>query len=167
MSASTNGVKLAISPEQVRAARALLDCSQGQLATASGVPMRTLVRFEGDEGAPRAATVAALRAALEAAGVEFTNGDTPGVRLLLRLSIPVEDGDHYVFQCVHRSGRFSVHASKVALDALDSEHNPEQPLVGRLTRFSWLLLPRLYRLLERRAGRPIEGTLVVTQDDLR
>jgi hypothetical protein len=32
-------------------------------------------------GVSPAATVAAIRAALEAAGVEFTNGDAPGVRL--------------------------------------------------------------------------------------
>ena len=39
--------------------------------------------FEGADGTPRAATVAAIRAALETAGVEFIaeNGGGPGVRL--------------------------------------------------------------------------------------
>ncbi|RYF13204.1 MAG: transcriptional regulator, partial [Oxalobacteraceae bacterium] len=32
-------------------------------------------------GAPRDSTIAAIRAALEAAGVEFTNGGEPGVKL--------------------------------------------------------------------------------------
>jgi len=35
---------------------------------------------DGDLGG-RAATVAAIRSALEAAGAEFTNGSQPGVRL--------------------------------------------------------------------------------------
>ncbi len=41
------------------------------------------MRFEGREVAPRQATVVAIRAALEAAGVEFIaeNGGGPGVRL--------------------------------------------------------------------------------------
>ena len=42
---------------------------------------RTLLRFEAGEGETRDTTLAAIRAALEAAGVEFTNGDAPGVRL--------------------------------------------------------------------------------------
>lgn len=45
--------------------------------------MRTLSRFEDGEGAPRPATIAAIRTALEAAGVEFIaeNGGGAGVRL--------------------------------------------------------------------------------------
>jgi transcriptional regulator with XRE-family HTH domain len=71
----------AISPAQVRAGRALLDWSRDQLVEASGVPKRTLVRLEQAETSPHSKTVAAIRTALEAAGVEFTNGDAPGVRL--------------------------------------------------------------------------------------
>jgi hypothetical protein len=50
---------------------------------ASGVPKRTLVRLEKGEGDPQRRTVEAIRAALEAAGVEFIeqNGGGPGVRL--------------------------------------------------------------------------------------
>jgi len=54
------------------------------LAEKSGVPKRTLARFEGEGSVPRASTIAAVRTALEAAGVEFTNGDAPGVRLRKR-----------------------------------------------------------------------------------
>ena len=68
---------------QVRAARAMLNWSQKQLSAASGVPKRTLAGFEGGETAPRSSTLAAIRAALEAAGIEFIeeNGGGPGVRL--------------------------------------------------------------------------------------
>jgi len=40
-----------------------------------------LVRFENVEGLPQRRTIEAIQAALEAAGVEFTDGDQPGVRL--------------------------------------------------------------------------------------
>jgi transcriptional regulator with XRE-family HTH domain len=80
MRASVNGIEK-IGPTQVRAARGLLNWSRDQLVSASGVPKRTLVRLEDDQGVPRASTLHAIRTALEAAGVEFTNGDAPGVRL--------------------------------------------------------------------------------------
>ncbi|NPD68915.1 helix-turn-helix transcriptional regulator [Lichenicola cladoniae] len=72
---------MAITPSQLRAARAFVDWSQDQLASASGVPKRTVVRFERGEGSPQQRTITAIRAALEAAGVEFTNGVAPGVSL--------------------------------------------------------------------------------------
>jgi transcriptional regulator with XRE-family HTH domain len=83
MNASDNGTNYAITSAQVRAARGLVNWSRDQLAQTSGVPMRTLARFEADEGAPQARTVTAIRAALEASGVEFIqeNGGGPGVRL--------------------------------------------------------------------------------------
>ena len=86
MTASENGIKNAVLSAQVRAARGLLGWSQDQLAEASGVPKRTLARLELDEGAPQRRTVAAIRTALEAAGVEFIaeNGGGAGVRLRSR-----------------------------------------------------------------------------------
>ena len=70
-----------ISAAQCRAARALIDWSRETLAEASRVGLRTLVDFERGARNPRYVTLDALRRALEAAGVEFTNGDHPGVRL--------------------------------------------------------------------------------------
>ena len=45
--------------------------------------VQTIKRMEGSVGAVRgnAASVFAVQGALEAAGIEFTNGDAPGVRL--------------------------------------------------------------------------------------
>lgn len=68
-------------PNQVRAARALLGWSREQLSAACSTPIRTLDRLEKGEGAPQQRTLAAVAAALEAAGVVFTNGDEPGVKL--------------------------------------------------------------------------------------
>jgi transcriptional regulator with XRE-family HTH domain len=75
-----------ISSEQVRAARALIRWEQRDLAEASRVSLPSIKRLETTPGplAAQARTIEALRAALEAAGVEFTNGDQPGVRLRKR-----------------------------------------------------------------------------------
>jgi hypothetical protein len=74
---------MGISSAQLRAARALVRWSALDLAKASKVGVATIRRVEVMEGAIPVTSVneAALRAALEAAGVEFTNGDQPGVRL--------------------------------------------------------------------------------------
>jgi transcriptional regulator with XRE-family HTH domain len=68
---------------QLRAARALLEWSQAVLAERSGVSLPTIKRLEPGNGVLSANhnTVVALERALEAAGVEFTNSDQPGVRL--------------------------------------------------------------------------------------
>ncbi|MGB5083524.1 MAG: helix-turn-helix transcriptional regulator [Methylocystis silviterrae] len=72
-----------ISIRQVKAARELLGWKQTDLAEASGLSIVTIRRLEAQAGelGGREDTVAAIRAALESAGVEFTNGDAPGVRL--------------------------------------------------------------------------------------
>lgn len=74
---------MTISPEQCRAARALLDWSQPDLVEASGIGRSTITRFERGNRTPHASNLAAIRAALEAAGVEFIdrNGGGPGLRL--------------------------------------------------------------------------------------
>jgi transcriptional regulator with XRE-family HTH domain len=67
-------------PVQCRMARAALGLGIRELAAAAKVSADTVARFErGDELKER--TTDALQRALEAAGVEFTNGDRPGVRL--------------------------------------------------------------------------------------
>ncbi len=70
-----------ITAAQCRAARALLRWSQPQLAAKARVGIVTIQDFESEKRAPRTGTLLALRVALEAAGVAFTNGDEPGVKL--------------------------------------------------------------------------------------
>ena len=68
--------------EQCRMARAALNLGVRELAAAASVSPTTVTRLERGEALyPR--TIAAIRAALEAAGVEFIaeNGGGPGVRL--------------------------------------------------------------------------------------
>jgi DNA-binding XRE family transcriptional regulator len=71
-----------LSPEQCRMARAALSLGVRDLAVLAKVSPTTITRLERGEGAyPR--TLAAIRTALEAAGVEFIaeNGGGAGVRL--------------------------------------------------------------------------------------
>jgi hypothetical protein len=72
-----------ITSELIRAARALLRWEQRHLAEASSVSLPTVKRLESKPGSLSAhtSTVSALVRALEAAGVEFINGERPGVRL--------------------------------------------------------------------------------------
>jgi transcriptional regulator with XRE-family HTH domain len=75
-----------ITPAQSRAARGLTNITQAQLAAASGVSLRTIAHFEKGERQPIPTNLAAIRAALEAAGVVFlADGEVadggPGVRL--------------------------------------------------------------------------------------
>ena len=67
-------------PLQCRMARAALGWGVRELAAAAKVSTDTVARFErGDELKER--TIDALQRALEAAGIEFTNDDQPGLRL--------------------------------------------------------------------------------------
>jgi transcriptional regulator with XRE-family HTH domain len=68
-------------PEQCRAGRALLNWSQEELAKRARVAKQTLADFERGARSPYPRTLADIREALESEGVQFTNGDAPGVRL--------------------------------------------------------------------------------------
>src|SRR5271156_1877832 len=72
-----------ISPAQSRAARGLLDWSQAELGRRSNLSESTIRDFEKGRRTPGVNNVAAIRAALESAGVIFVeeNGEGPGVRL--------------------------------------------------------------------------------------
>jgi transcriptional regulator with XRE-family HTH domain len=76
-----------ILPVQCKMARAAVGLGIRELAAAAKVSMDTVARFErGEELKER--TIEALQLALEAAGVEFTNGEQPGVRLTKAAAAP-------------------------------------------------------------------------------
>jgi predicted transcriptional regulator len=58
--------------------------TQMMLAERIGVAREVIVDFEDGTRVPEATHLEAIRRALEAAGVEFTNGGEPGVKLKLR-----------------------------------------------------------------------------------
>ncbi|MGA0564458.1 helix-turn-helix domain-containing protein [Ancylobacter sp. VNQ12] len=68
-----------MTPAQCRAARALLDWSQQQLADTAGVGVVTVRQLEAGSSQPRRATMDVLRRALESAGIQFiSQGDEAG-----------------------------------------------------------------------------------------
>jgi transcriptional regulator with XRE-family HTH domain len=71
-----------LTPGQCRAARGLVGWSQEELARRAGVGIVTVYQLESGISKPRRATLDVIRRSFEAAGVEFTNGDQPGVRLV-------------------------------------------------------------------------------------
>jgi transcriptional regulator with XRE-family HTH domain len=87
---------MAVIGEQLRAARALARLEQGELAERAKVSLGTIKRLEAIVGPVSAnvMTVDAVVRALESAGVEFTNGGQPGVRM----KAPI------VFEVLERAG---------------------------------------------------------------
>jgi len=71
--------------EQLRAARAMARLTQEELSARSDVPLSTIKRIESNRGPANGnyGTIAAMRTALENAGIEFTDGEQPGVRFAL------------------------------------------------------------------------------------
>jgi transcriptional regulator with XRE-family HTH domain len=73
-----------ISPSQCRAARALIEMNQAELARRAVVSTDTIADFENGSRIRAANALAAIRAALEFGGVIFIDGDEPGVKLRKR-----------------------------------------------------------------------------------
>jgi DNA-binding transcriptional regulator YiaG len=68
---------------QIRMARGYLRLSVREFADTAGVSPATIKRMEEGDGVPNALAdnLAKVQRAFEAAGVEFTNGGEPGVKL--------------------------------------------------------------------------------------
>ena len=62
-------------------ARAALEWGVRDLARHAGISANTVARFENGHHTPNPATLKVIRLAFEAAGIEFTNGEAPGMRL--------------------------------------------------------------------------------------
>jgi transcriptional regulator with XRE-family HTH domain len=69
-----------IIPAQIKAARAILDMTQARLAEMAGISKTALIYIEAGKD-PKASTLDRIQKSLESLGVEFTNGEKPGVRL--------------------------------------------------------------------------------------
>lgn len=70
-----------VSGKQVASARELLGITQGELASAAGVGLQTVVGFETGRTEPYPVNLAKILAELDRRGIEFTNGTGIGIRL--------------------------------------------------------------------------------------
>ena len=73
-----------LTPEQCRAARAMLNISRGELARAAGVSVSMIANFETDLRMPQPRNFEKICKALDEAGIELIPADEnsgPGVRL--------------------------------------------------------------------------------------
>ena len=87
-----------MTPSQSRAARGLLHWNQDDLAREASVSILTVSNFENERSSPIRATIDAMHATLERAGVEFVADNSGGLGVKMRrdramglaASIPVE-----------------------------------------------------------------------------
>ena len=79
----TTGIGM-ITGNQIKAARALLDWTQDDLASTAGVTSRTVRSLEADAHRPFDQTFSKLRSALEKAGITFLESDA-GVGVMLAM----------------------------------------------------------------------------------
>lgn len=79
---------MSITPRQIRAARAMLEIKQRDLAKASGLSLATLNNIERGVADPRSKTLAAIERTLRAAGVDVVVDDLCEEVRLHRLSRP-------------------------------------------------------------------------------
>lgn len=78
---------------QVRAARALLNWSQGELAERAGVSKQSVNRIESGGSDARLTTLDALHRVLKSAGVEISEEPIGVVRLAIRAALLRKSGD--------------------------------------------------------------------------
>jgi transcriptional regulator with XRE-family HTH domain len=81
-----------ISSTQLRMARAAIRWGVRELAAKAGLTANTVTRIENGSDAKQS-TMERLQRALENAGVEFTNGEQPGVRLTQAAATRLREAD--------------------------------------------------------------------------
>jgi transcriptional regulator with XRE-family HTH domain len=98
---------------QIAAGRVLAGLSQAELASAANISVPTLGRMEASTGPASgyANNVGAVRRVLESAGVEFTNGEQPGVRIR---AYKLKDADQRAFP---------IDLEFIGFGATDGKHN--------------------------------------------
>jgi transcriptional regulator with XRE-family HTH domain len=112
---------------QCRAARALLNWTQNELAAAAEVDEATVRNFENERSAPQSATLAMMRRVFEVAGVDFTNGRQLGVKMKL-----LEQGHKVrLRRALERHAPTLVVGPRDVATVEEWRHEPDDPPGGR------------------------------------
>ena len=89
-----------INPSQIRAARAIINAKQSELAKIAGVSLATLNNIERGIGDPRTSTLDSISKALANAGVHLSQDDWTETVILDRLSRPNAHDTYFASQRV-------------------------------------------------------------------
>lgn len=107
----------------------MLGLDQAALAELALVHRNTIMGFEAGRKVPNRNNLLAIQAALEAAGVTFTNGDEPGVRMRsLKLKDAGENAYHlddvsklFAFAATDGERRITICVEDLALERLERD----------------------------------------------
>ena len=117
-----------ISPQQIRAARALLDWSQTQLSDLSGVSRASIKNIEKNITAPRKDSIDAIRKALEDHGIEFLPGNGVREKDQIVTTFEGEDAEEQLLNDIYQT-MLSEEGGEVlisGLEEMDPEKNPAE-----------------------------------------
>lgn len=109
-----------IEPRQIRAARALLNWSQDDLANASGIARSSIKNIENDITIARKDTISEIQTALENSGIEFTANS--GVRMKSDIVMVYEGQDAFknLLDHLYKSAKAS-QDNEILIIGLDEE----------------------------------------------
>ncbi len=133
-----------IEPRQIRAARALLNWSQSDLASASGVAVSSIKNIENSLTVARKDTIQDIRGALEKSGVEFIPGSgvrtrTEAITVLKGAdSLQIFFDDIYHSMQTHNGGEIMIYGvEEKSYDAVDKrmvdDHLARMQKLGNVT----------------------------------
>lgn len=118
-----------ITPQQIRGARAMLGLTQAELAKRAGISTTGLNNIESGTGDPKASTLTAIKSALEGAGIEFTNGGQPGIRMKADQTYGYVHDDQRLIGTV-KNGEFRRDSRNRELIAIVKNGNLHDPETG-------------------------------------
>lgn len=160
-----------LSPDQCRAARALLGISQEQLCEIAGVTRAPLADFEGGKTKPYARTLGAIKAALEVSGVEFIdeNGGGAGVRrkkAVARLKSRHVDGELVTFKLIYKDDTYEFQMAAEILEDWDrANYGSPQEFETSFDKHANAIVVRAQDAIESGRAKGATGVLVIDQDD--
>lgn len=119
---------MTITPDQIKAARALAGISQTELADSAGLSQTAIAQIENRKVQPVRRNIEAIRLVLEKAGVEFIEG---GVRMrpdgldILRGADFGPQMMDYMFAALKRTGGKIIMINALDIGLFDDQHNAQ------------------------------------------